>query len=420
MTGRNIESAQDVLVIGGGVIGICSAYYLASKGRKVTLIEMGEVASGCSYGNGGLIVPSHCVPFASPGALGDGLRWLFDLESPFYIKPRLDPELIRWLIRFVGASRKRNMLGSMPVLRDLLFASRALYEELAQTAGFDFGFESHGSLLVCLSKRVLEEEQKEARLLEQFNIPFDALGEDAVHELEPALLPQVVGGIFFPRDGHINPAQFVTGLAEKARGLGVQVWTKTEAMGFESSRGRITTVHTTRGDIHPEQVVLATGSWSPAVARGLNMRIPIQAAKGYSVTLENPARAPKLPLLFSEANVVVNPLGDALRIAGTLELAGMDFSFNSRRVDAIRRSARDYLPGLNEAKVIEIWRGLRPCTPDGLPVISRSGEFGNLIIAAGHAMLGMSLGPVTGKLVSQLVHEEKTEVDVTPFAMTRF
>jgi D-amino-acid dehydrogenase len=420
MTGKDIESAQDVLVIGGGVIGVCSAYYLASKGSKVTLIEMGEVASGCSYGNGGLIVPSHCVPLASPGALGDGLRWLFDAESPFYIKPRPDLELIRWLIRFVGASRKRNMLRSLPVLRDLLFASRALYEELAQTAGFDFDFESHGSLLVCLSKKALEHEQNEARLFERFNIPFDVLAHDAVHELEPALLPRVAGGIFFPRDGHINPAQFVAGLAEKARGLGVQVWTKTEAMGFESSRGRITKVLTTRGDLHPKQVVLATGSWSPTVVRSLNLRIPIQAAKGYSVTLENPSRAPKLPLLFSEAGVVVNPLGAALRIAGTLELAGMDLSFNSRRVDAIRRSARAYLPGLDEAQVIEIWRGLRPCTPDGLPIISRSGEFGNLIIAAGHAMLGMSLGPVTGKLVSQLVNGEKTEVEVNPFAMTRF
>ncbi len=423
-----MESDHDALVIGGGVIGVCSAYYLAQKGFKVTLIEKDEIASGCSYGNGGLIVPSHAMPLASPGALGDGLHWLFDAESPFYIKPRFDFDLINWLTRFVIASRKGNMLQSLPVLRDLLFASRALYEELAQTAGFDFGFEGKGSLLACLSKEALEDEKEETHLFERFDIPFRAVDQAEAHDLEPALSANVIGGIFYPRDGHINPARFVIGLAEKARGLGTQaspwrradIWTRTEALGFESANGRIAKVRTTRGDLHPKVVILATGSWSPGAARSLNLRIPIQAAKGYSVTFENPAVTPKLPLLLSEARTVANPLGDALRIAGTLELAGMDFSINSRRVDAMLKSSSAYLPGLDTAKVIEIWRGLRPCTPDGLPIISRSRGHDNLIIAAGHAMLGMSLGPITGKLVSQLASGEKTEMDATPLRLDRF
>jgi D-amino-acid dehydrogenase len=415
-----MESDQDVLVIGGGVIGVCSAYYLASKGIKVTLIEKGEIASGCSYGNGGLLVPSHSVPLASPGALGDGLRWLFDAESPFYIKPRLNMDLFKWLLRFVFASRHSVMLHSLPILRDLLFASGTLYAELANIAGFDFGYKGKGSLWVCLSKERLEQEKKETQLFEQFNIPAQVMDQSEVHELEPALLPGVMGGVFYPRDGHIDPARFVVGLAEKAQGLGVQVWTKTEAMGFESAQGRITKVHTTRGALSPKQIILAAGSWSPEVVRGLKLRIPIQAAKGYSVTLENPNVTPKLPLLFGEARVVVNPLEGALRLAGTLEMAGMDFSFNSRRVNAIRRSSSAYLPGLEEAKVIEIWRGLRPCTPDGLPIISRLNDFSNLIIAAGHAMLGMSLGPITGKLVAQLVAGEQTDVDLVPLRADRF
>ena len=416
-----MESEIDVLVIGGGVIGVCSAYYLASKSLNVVLIEKGEIASGCSYGNGGLIVPSHAVPLASPGALGEGLRWLLDSESPFYIKPRLDLDLFRWLIGFVMASRSGKMLQSLPVLRDLLFASRALFDELAQTAGFDFGFEGNGSLLVCLSNEAFEHEKKETRLLEEFNVPFKVLNRDEVHDLEPALLPQVAGGgIFYPRDGHMDPARFVVGLAEKAEGLGAQVWTKTEAIKFETSQQRITKIYTTRGVIHPKTVVLATGSWTPDLARSLNLRIPIQAAKGYSITLEKPAVAPKLPLLFSEASVVVNPFDEVLRIAGTLELAGMDFSFNSRRLDAVRSSASAYLPGLEEARVIEIWRGLRPCTPDGLPVICRSSDFENLIVAVGHAMLGMSLGPITGKLVSQLVESTKMDMEIRPFRMERF
>ena len=312
------------------------------------------------------------------------------------------------------------MLRSLPIMRDLLFASRTLYEELAKIAGFDFGFEGNGSLLVYLSKEKLHQEMEEAHLLERFDIPLKVIDQTEVHELEPALLPQVIGGIYYPRDGHINPHRFVTGLAEKAQSLGAQIWTKTEVKGFESSQGKIAKIFTTRGDITPTQVILATGSWSPDVARDLKLRIPIQAAKGYSITLENPSVAPKIPLSFGEARVVVNPLGNSLRLAGTLELAGMDFSINSRRVDAMRKASSGYLAGLDTAKVIEIWRGLRPCTPDGLPIISRSREFDNLIIAAGHAMLGMSLGPITGKLVSQLVNGEKTEVDVFPFRMERF
>lgn len=415
-----MESDNDVLIIGGGVVGVCSAYYLASKGIKVALIEKGEVASGCSYGNGGLIVPSHSTPLASPGALGDGLRWLFDAESPFYIKPRLNIDLIRWLLCFIFASRQSVMERSLPVLRDLLFASGALFQELANDAGFDFGYHGNGSLWVCLSQEKLEQEKEEVHLLERFNIPVRLMDQKEVHDLEPALLPGVSGGVFYPRDGHIDPARFVVGLAEKAQGLGVQVWTKTEAMGFETSQGKITKVHTTRGTLSPKQIILAAGSWSPEVVHSLKLRIPIQAAKGYSITLENPAVAPKLPLLFGEARVVVNPLGSALRLAGTLEMAGMDFSFNSRRVNAIRKSSSAYLPGLDTAKVIEIWRGLRPCTPDGLPIISRSGDFENLIVAAGHAMLGMSLGPITGKLVSQLVMGEQIDVDATPLRLDRF
>ncbi|RIK31924.1 MAG: FAD-dependent oxidoreductase [Anaerolineae bacterium] len=415
-----MDSKPDILIIGGGVIGVCSAYYLVQKGVQVTLIEKDEIASGCSYGNGGLIVPSHSVPLASPSALGSGLRWLFDLESPFYIKPRMDLELLRWLIRFVLDSREKQMLKSLPILRDLLLASRALYEDLAKNAGFDFGFEGKGSLLVCLSERALEKERREIHLFERFKIPVSAVNREEALEIEPALSPNIAGGVYYPRDGRIDPRRFVVGLAEKAKKLGAQFHTETEAMGVESENGRVAIVHTTRGEFHPKQVILASGSWSPGVARALSLRIPIQPAKGYSVTLENPPVTPRLPLLFSEARTVINPLGHALRVAGTLELAGMDFSFNPKRIRAMQKASAEYLPGLSEARVIEIWRGLRPCTPDGLPILSRVKEFANLIVAAGHAMLGMSLGPVTGKLVAQLALAEQTDLNLAPLAANRF
>ena len=415
-----MDSHYDVAIIGGGVIGICSAYYLAHKGLKILIIEKGEIASGCSYGNGGLIVPSHAVPLASPGALGNGLRWLLDSESPFYIKPRLDMELLNWLIRFALASRHENMMRSLAAMHNLLLASRALYDDLSQQVGSGFGFEGNGSLQVFVTENGFKGGVEEAHLLEKFDIPSKVMTASDVCNLEPALLPGVVGGVYYPRDAHINPLQFVRGLAEKAKELGAEILTGTEVLAFETENGKVQTIKTTRGDIHPRKVVLAAGSWSPEIARTLRLRVPIQAAKGYSITFEKPENSPKISLLFGEASIVVNPLANALRVAGTLELAGMDFSFNMRRVAAIRKAADQCLPGLAQARVIEIWRGLRPCTPDGLPIISRSYAFGNLFIAAGHAMLGMSLGPITGKLVSQLVNEERSDFNLAPFNIGRF
>ena len=415
-----MNSQYDIAIIGGGVIGVCSAYYLAQSGLKVLLIEKGELASGCSSGNGGLIVPSHAMPLASPGALGNGLRWLLDSESPFYIKPRLDLDLISWLIRFALASRHESMMRSLPVLRDLLLASRALYDELSQHINSDFGFEGNGSLQVFLSEQGLKGGVEEAHLLETFDIPIQVMSAAQVCSLEPALLPSVVGGVYYPRDAHIDPFRFVAALAEKAKELGAEILTGTEVLGLETEGEKILVVKTTRGEIRPHKVLLAAGSWSPEIARALRLKIPIQAAKGYSITFEKPAVSPKISLLFGEARSVVNPLKDGLRLAGTLELAGMDFSINMRRVAAIRKGAERYLPGLDQARVLEIWRGLRPCTPDGLPIISRSDAFEDLFIAAGHAMLGMSLGPITGKLVSQLVNEEKTDFNLAPFRIRRF
>ena len=415
-----MNEQRDVIVIGGGVIGVCSAYYLAQKGVRVTILEKGEVASGCSYGNGGLIVPSHAVPLASPGALGSGLRWLLDSTSPFYIKPRLDPGFLSWLIHFVRVSNKKQMRRTIPAMRDLLFSSRALYEELTNSAGFDFGFEDNGSLEVYLSQKALVEGIQEAHHLNQFGIPNRVLSSSEVHELEPALLPGVVGGIFYPRDAHIHPARFVRGLAEQAQRMGVEILTGAEVLAVEAKRDRVSHIRTTRGSFHPQTVVLAAGSWSPDIGRALKLRVPIQAAKGYSLTFEKPAVCPKISLSLGEARVVVNPLPDALRLAGTLELAGMDFSINTRRVDMIHNASKRYLPGLEDAKLIEIWRGLRPCTPDGLPIIGKSDSFQNLLIAAGHAMLGMSLGPITGQLVSKLVCNDGMDMDLSPFRAGRF
>jgi len=414
------QSKNDVVIIGGGVIGVCTAYELARKGAQVMLIEQNEIASGSSYGNGGLIVPSHSVPLAAPGVPLQGLKWMFNPESPFYIKPHVDLDFLEWMLLFAFASRRAPMMRAIPVLRDLLIASRARYDELASQVGFDFGYQQKGTLMAFLTQSALDNGIDEAELVGRYGVETKILNSSELCELEPALRSEVAGGIHYSQDAHLDPAQFVSGLAEKAKELGVEILTKTEVIHFETNASRITGIHTTRGDFDAEQVVLCAGSWSPSIVRELKINLPVQAAKGYSVTLERPAIMPRYPLMFGEARVVVTPLQDRLRLAGTLELAGMDFSINYRRVLALQRNSAKYLQGLDQAKVLEVWRGLRPCTPDGLPVISRAKPFDNLIVATGHAMLGMSLGPITGRLVSQVALGENVELDLSPLRLDRF
>lgn len=410
----------EVLVIGGGAVGVSAAYYLARTGRAVALLERGNICSGCSYGNAGLIVPSHSIPLAAPGVLWKGLKWMLDPESPFYIRPRLDPALIAWLWKFRGACTAAHMRHAMPILRDLSHASLGLFRDLAAIDGLDFGFCQHGLLAVFRTEHGRHEGVEEAHVLDGAGIPCKILDRDAARELEPTLSPEVVGAVFFPDDAHLTPDRFVTGLARVAERLGVRLRPSTEVLGFRTRGRRIEAVDTTRGEFQAAEVVLAAGSWSPELGRLLGLTLPIQPAKGYSLTYARPGRSPTLPLLLGEVKVGVTPMGETLRFAGTLELAGLDFSIDRRRVEAIRRGAARYLSGTQNLQPIEIWRGLRPCTPDGLPIIGRSARVENLILATGHAMLGVSLAPISGKLVAQLVSGETPIVDLRPLAPDRF
>ncbi len=410
----------EVLVIGGGVIGVCAAYYLAQQGKEVTLVEKGEICSGCSYGNAGLIVPSHSIPLAAPGVWWKGLQWMFDAESPFYIKPRLSFELLSWLWKFRAACNEHTMRKAMPLLRDLGRASLKLYEELATLEGFEFGYQQNGVMMLFCTEKGYQEGIEEAYLLQEVGIESTVLKGKEVQEREPSVSSNTVGGVYFPADAQIIPADFVRGLAHILEKMGVNICTVTEVLGWERVGRRISTVQTTRGDFQPQQVVLAAGSWSPALAKSLQMSLPIQPAKGYSVTVKRPALCPTIPFLLGEAKVGVTPMGDTLRFAGTLELAGLDFSINQRRVEAIYRAARKYFSGMDHLELIEIWRGLRPCTPDGLPILGRFSAYENLVVATGHAMIGISLGPITGKLVAQLICQETPAFDLQLLSGERF
>lgn len=410
----------DVLIIGSGAIGVCSAYYLAKEGLQVSIVEKGEIASGCSGANAGLIVPSYSIPLAAPGVLSQALRWVLKSDSPFYIKPRFDPALLSWLWQFRKSCSLKQMYEGLRVLRDLNYASLELFDHLIREESLEYNYQKKGWLMVYKSEQGFEQALKETKLLHSYDIELEILSANETLEMEPTLRPEISGGIFFPEDAHLDPAKFIQALAERLQQLGVSIQTETELLEFKTSRGSITAVRTSQADYKAKQFVLATGAWTSALVKNLGLRLPVQPAKGYSVSIKRPDTCPERPLYLTEAKVAVTPLEDVLRFAGTLEFTGMDFSINPRRVKAIMDAAKAYLQQIEDLDVVKIWCGLRPCTPDGLPVIDRISGYKNLFVATGHGMLGITLAPITGNLISQLICEQTPDLTLEPLSMTRF
>lgn len=411
---------SDVLVIGGGSVGVCTAYYLAQKGCGVTLIEKGEICSGCSYGNACMIVPSHAMPVPAPGVLGKSLMWMLQEDSPLLIRPRVDWQLFSWLLRFAASCRRGPMERAIPVLRDLGRASLHLFRELAASEDLSFDFEQRGLMSVYSTAAGLEEGREEAEIMARHDLDLEVLTGDQARELEPALNHRVVGALYSAEDAHGNSHRFVTGLGEALPRHGVNVRTGTEVKGWLLERGRPVGVRTGRGDFRAREIVLATGSWTPLLAGELGVRVPVQAGKGYSLTMDRPATSPGIPFIHAERKVGVTPIGDRLRFAGTMEFAGIDLSLNPRRTEAIRRGALEVISGVDNPGNVERWCGLRPCTPDGLPIIDRFPRHPNLYLSTGHAMLGYTHGPISGKLMAEMVCGEPLSLPLEPLRLGRF
>lgn len=411
---------RDVVVIGGGVIGVCAAYYLQRAGRRVTILEQGEIGSGSSHGNAGWVVPSHSVPLAAPGAILRGLRWMFNPKSPFYIKPRIDFDLFRWLLHFRAAANIRAVHKTVPVALELSRASLELYEDLVTREELDCGFVKAGLLGIYRTQHGWQGGQEESELLSELGIPSRILNAADVVRMEPNVRPDIMGGVFFEGDANLRPDAFVRELALRLYESGCEIRTNTEVLGFDVSAGRISSVRTADGDYAADTVVLAAGAWSPRVVKELGLRLPVQAAKGYSLTFDSPGEPLKQPLMLAEARIGASPLGQQLRLAGTLELSGINLDIRGRRVDAIRAAMGEYLTYEIAPREEDVWVGMRPLSPDGLPMIGRPAGPSNLVVATGHSMTGMTQGPITGLLVSQIVLGEPTEVDIAPLSPERF
>ncbi len=417
-----MDQKAETLIIGGGAIGICCAYYLNALGKEVALVEKDDVCSGSSYGNAGLIVPSHSMPLAAPGVLWQGFKWMFDPQSPFYIKPRLQRDLLSWLWRFRGACSRAHVRRAVPVMRDLGIASRQLYDELAGLQDMDFGFTPTGKLDIYNTPKGFEAAVEETRLLQQYGVELKILEPAELAPFFPGMQTAAVGGIFCPQDGWLVPDQFVHQLARHVERQGVRMLTAVEVLGFESAGRTVMRVKTTRGDLSVKEVILAGGCWSAQLMRELKIRLLLEPAKGYSITYKRPAVCPTIPLILDEAAIAVTPMSDKLRFAGTLELAGFDLSINRRRVQAIIDAVPAYLPELDcgALELVEIWRGLRPWTPDGLPYLGRPAGYDNVIVATGHGTLGISLAPITGKIAALLATGKKAPLDLSALSLERF
>jgi D-amino-acid dehydrogenase len=416
--GGSVSERPDVLVVGGGVVGVCAAHSLVERGARTTLLERGEICSGASHGNGGWIFPSESAPIPGPGVIRESLPWLLDPASPFWIQPRASLALLRWLWDFRRACNASAQSESFRLRRALSLASLERFGELAKK--LDFGFTQRGLTLIFRTAKAMRDAQHEVDLLEAAGGSAKWLGVEALREAISGLSPDLAGGLQFPADAHITPGDFVRGLAADVAQRGAAIKTHTEVLGVEWSRRGPVRVRTTRGDFSADEVVLATGAWTPELTRGLGLRIPVEAAKGYSITVERPENYPDLPLALAEGMVFVTPMGSQLRFGGTLELAGLDMRMNQRRVDALARTVRRYLPGIPRTPTIEIWRGLRPLTPDDLPILGRPAGTSGLILATGHGMSGISQGPISGELIAQLACGETPEIELAPFSPDRF
>lgn len=408
---------ERVIIVGGGVIGLSCAYYLAREGREVLVLEREkERGNNCSRENAGMIVPSHFTPLAAPGVVTQGLKWLLDAESPFYVRPRLSLDLVRWGLSFISCANSRHVNASAGLLRDLQLASRELFKDLS--GNFDFGLQRRGLLMLCESTDFLKEEEELAGKAQELGLKVEVCDPDRLRELDPGVEMNAQGGIWYEQDCHLNPGKFLHCLKESltAKGGEVRYDCKVQAIGDG-------TVELDGGErLHGAEVVVAGGAWTASLARSLGTWVPLQGGKGYSMTLQSPGALPQLCSLLGEAKVAITPMGDSLRVAGTMEICGEDLSVNERRVQGIIKAACRVFPGLrrDDFDGIRRWSGLRPCSPDGLPYLGRVEGREKVVVASGHAMLGLSLGPITGKLVAEIIAGRSPTIPIEQLAVDRF
>jgi D-amino-acid dehydrogenase len=417
---NRMKTKSEVVVIGGGIVGLSSAYYLAKAGFSVVVLEKSNDASACSYGNAGFIAPSHFIPLSAPGIISKGLRWMLNPESPFYIKPRLSLPLAKWGLQFMRHATLKHVNESKKLLADLCVLSLELHQQFAGEE--QVPIKNKGVVMQCLTENCLKQEMELAKMAADLGIDAEVLDLDQLNAADPAVAHAGVGGVLFPGDAYMDPKAFMDKMLTSLAELKVEIYTNQEVVKFETENGNISRILTAKNEFEGDEVVLATGSYTPTLAKMLGNTMLLEAGKGYSVDWYNKSVMPELGYILIEARAAITPMNDFVRLAGTMELGGIDLSINPRRVAGYLKSIAAYLPDFQYGKFksLPVWAGLRPCSPDGLPYIGKDNKVKNLTVAAGHAMIGFTLGPATGKLVSQIVGGEQTELNIDQLAVNRY
>lgn len=404
------------VVIGGGIIGLCSAYYLQKEGHEVTILDRSAMDKGASYVNAGYISPSHIIPLAAPGVVKKGLRWMFDPASPFYVKPRLDLDFLRWAWAFNKSCSQAHVRKAIPVIRDISVLSHELFEDIKNEPGFDFHFEKKGLLMLCKSEKMLEDEIKVAQLAEEVQLAAEVLDQKALRVLEPKLGKEVVGGTLYKCDSHTTPQEFMRNMKNHLIKNGVHIRMNQEVLDIECKDDTIKAVTTSEGPVKADEYILASGSWTALLAKKIGISLLLQAGKGYSINVKRDTNI-LFPAILAEAKVAVTPMNGFSRFSGTMEIGGINAKVNSVRVNAIANAVQHYYEGIsiNENELNDASSGLRPLSPDGLPYIGRVDKYKNLTVATGHAMMGWTMATGTGKIVSELISEKETSLNLESF-----
>lgn len=414
-----IKIMKKVSIVGGGIIGLCTAFYLAKEGYQVIVFDKSDMTDGCSYGNAGMIVPSHIIPMAQPGMIAQGMKWMFDSQSPFYVKPRLSYDLIKWGLQFYKYATPQHVEKSMPALRDLALLSKELFQDLDRENP-SFFYEEKGLLMLYKTEKVAEEMQHEGKEAQRLGLEVDFLSKEGVSKLETGTRTDIIGGVHYKSDAHLYPQKFMQFIKEELRRMNVVVHPNTLVKDFRMQNNTISGILTDKGEFATDEVVLSSGSWSPEIAKKIDVTISILPGKGYSFTLNNKADKPAIPSILCEGKVAVTPMNTDIRFGGTMEITHTnDVKINQNRLQGIVNSINEFYPDLKISRPEEkvTWFGFRPCTPSGLPIIARDKKISNLVLATGHAMMGLSLAPATGKIVTEIISNKATSVNTQMFQL---
>lgn len=416
-----MAQSGSVVVVGGGLIGIASAYYLRQAGWEVTLIDQGKMGAACSHGNCGFISPSHIFPLCNPAALKQGLKAMIHPNGPLRIKPRLDLALWQWLLKFASHCNERDMVTIGHARHALLQSSRQLYDELLRQHDFDCEWQPKGCLFAYADEKSFTAHGRRVEQMQQeYGVQFQPFVGAELEDFEPALIPgRAYGAWYFADDAHVRPDRLTAAWVKQLEQMGVKLRENCRFEQFLAEGNRVRGVRTAEGELEADQVVIAMGAVTPFLNRQLGFRVPIQPGKGYSITMSCPQICPQRPIIFEKEKVAITPMKSAFRVGSTMEFAGYDTTLNPARLQLLRDGATRYLKEPLGATVEEEWYGWRPMTPDGKAILEYAPKYRNVFVAAGHNMLGLSMAPATGKLVSEILSGQTPHINPQPFRYPR-